>query len=91
MSDARIIAELPKNAAEVLRVTLDTYQGKPIADMRVFTAYKSTGEMGPTKKGVTIRAEQLPELVRALAKAEAEARALGWIDSIANQNERRGA
>ncbi len=91
MSEARIIAELPKNATEVVRVTLDTYQSKPIADVRVFTEYKTTGELGPTRKGVTIRAEQLPELVRALAKAEAEARALGWIDGAANRNERRDA
>lgn len=80
MSEARIIAELPKNALEVVRVALDTFQGKPVADVRVFTTYKVTGAMGPTRKGVTIRAEQLPELVRALSKAEAEARTLGWID-----------
>lgn len=91
MSEARIIAELPKNAVETVRVSLDTFQGKPVADVRVFAEYRSTGQVGPTKKGVTIRAEQLPELVRALARAEAEARALGWIECAADQNERQGA
>ena len=86
MSEARIIAQLPKNAVETIRVSLDTFQGKPVADVRVFTEYKATGELGPTKKGVTIRAEQLPELVRALARAEAEARALGWIEGAASES-----
>ena len=35
MSEARIVAELTKNAMEVVRVTLDTYQSKPIAEARV--------------------------------------------------------
>ena len=86
MSEARIIADLAKNATERLRVSLDVYEGKPVASARVFAQYRSTGEWGPTRRGITIRAEQLPELVHALAKAEAEARAMGWIEGAANEN-----
>ena len=76
----RTVATLTKNATEELRVTLTEYQGKPLLDLRVFTTYRTTGEVGPTKKGVTIKVELLPDLIAALRQAEGEARKLGFVD-----------
>ena len=64
-----LIAVMQKNALEEIRVTLERYQGKRLCDIRVYTEYRTTGETGPTKKGVTVRIEQLPELIAALQRA----------------------
>jgi Transcriptional Coactivator p15 (PC4) len=76
----RIVATLTKNATEDLRITItEYYQGKPLLDLRVFTKYRTTGEVGPTKKGVTVKVELLPDLLAALRHAEAEARKMGLL------------
>ena len=66
-----VVATVRKNAAEEIRVALTEYQGKRLCDIRVFTEYRSTGEIGPTKKGLSVRIEQLPELIKALQDVKA--------------------
>ena len=70
----RLICDIPKNAAELVRVSLAEFKGRPLIDVRVF--YKSTtgGEPKPTRKGVCLRLDLLPQLIEALHQAEAEAR-----------------
>jgi hypothetical protein len=71
------IAVLPKNSREEVRVTLSAYKGVDRLDIRVFADIEGLGEHIPTKKGVCVRLEQLPELIKALQKAEDEARRIG--------------
>lgn len=62
-----------------VHVTLSEYEGHCLINVRVY----STGTDGidrPTPKGVAMGIRRLPELARALAKAEAKARELGLID-----------
>ena len=64
---------------ESVHVTLSEYEGHCLINVRVY----STGTDGidrPTPKGVAMGIRRLPELARALAKAEAKARELGLID-----------
>ena len=74
------IARLPKNGTEEVRVTLDAFKGANLADMRVFADFTSAGIAMPTKKGLSVRIEQLPDLIDALEKAREEAVAIGWLE-----------
>lgn len=78
------IAKFWKNRGrnESLHVSLSEYEGHPLVNVRIYT----TGNDGidrPTQKGVAMGIRKLPELARALVKAEAEARRLGLLGSEA--------
>jgi hypothetical protein len=64
---------------ESVRISLSEYEGHPLINVRVFC----TGTDGidrPTQKGVAMAIGKLPELARALVKAEARARELGLLE-----------
>jgi hypothetical protein len=76
-----IISKFWKNRgrAESVRVELSQYEGRALINVRVWT----TGTDGidrPTSKGVAMGVGRLPELAKALAKAEVKARELGLIE-----------
>lgn len=75
-----LIARLPKNGREELRVFLTEFHGKPLCAARVFFRPEGGGEMRPGKSGLNLRVQMLPALIDALQKAEAEARRLGQLD-----------
>jgi len=58
--------DIRKNALEVIRVGAKEYRGKALVDVRLWVDPDMTGELIPTKKGVTFRRELLPEIVAAL-------------------------
>ncbi len=63
----RAVYSFRKNALEQVRASISTYKGKQYADMRVY--YESDdGEWRPTKEGITIALDLLPELDEALKK-----------------------
>lgn len=75
-----VIAVLPKNRRESLRIALDQYQGSNLVDLRVVVELSETSGLAtPTRKGVALRVEMLPDLIEALGKAEAMARELGLL------------
>ncbi|NUB25735.1 transcriptional coactivator p15/PC4 family protein [Azospirillum brasilense] len=74
-----IIATIPKNATEEVRITLTSYNGHPLVDLRTFVEYRTTGESGPTKKGLTVAVALLPAIISGLQDAEAEARRRGLL------------
>jgi hypothetical protein len=78
------IAKFWKNRArnESLHVSLSDYEGHPLVNVRIY-ATGTDGIDRPTTKGVAMGIRKLPELARALAKAETEARRLGLLDSEA--------
>jgi len=66
---ARVIGQFQKNSSEIIKVQLQEWKGEPYVDIRVWVA----GEDGapgaqPTKKGITLSAELLPELKAAIEK-----------------------
>lgn len=76
------VAKLWKNRGrrESVHVTLSEYEGRPLINVRVY----STGTDGvdrPTPKGLAMAVNKLPELARALAKAEVKARELGLLEA----------
>ncbi|HUG00889.1 MAG TPA: PC4/YdbC family ssDNA-binding protein [Longimicrobiales bacterium] len=70
---------LPLGRGVELRVARTTYRGAERIDIRTYIPYAG-GTPGPTKKGVNVRLEDLPRLVDALQRAEAEAWAEGLLD-----------
>jgi len=59
------VYKFSKNSREEVRASLSTWQGHDLVDLRVF-ARKSGGDFVPTRKGLTIARELVPELLRAV-------------------------
>lgn len=67
------IAIIRKNALDELHVRWGEFKGHRYLDIRVHTEIEGKPEKAPTKRGVTLRPDQIPELIAALQKAlEAE-------------------
>ena len=64
---------LEKNSRESLVINQSEFKGVKLVDVRVF--YKDeAGDLKPTKKGVSVRLEQLDALIKALSTVSATAR-----------------
>jgi hypothetical protein len=64
---------LEKNSRESLVINQSEFKGVKLVDVRVF--YKDeTGALKPTKKGVSVRLEQLDALIKALSTVSTAAR-----------------
>jgi hypothetical protein len=76
-----VIAEIPRNNAnEVVRISLGTFKGRSILNIR--TWYQSRdGSWKPTRAGVTFPADALPGITEALAGAADRARANGLLSA----------
>lgn len=71
-NDERILFEWPKNEEEVVRATTSLYKGRRYFSVRLY--YRAEGRDGwhPTKKGLTLGADHMPNLLKAV-KALVEA------------------
>jgi hypothetical protein len=63
-----------------IRVELSEHMGHPLVNVRVWQT-GSDGVDRPSVQGVALAIRKLPELARALAKAEAKARELGLLEA----------
>jgi hypothetical protein len=76
-----IVAELPKNKRERIRVALDRYADHDLVDIRICTPIsENAGLWGPTKKGISVRVASLPDLIDALIEAENRAIEKGLLE-----------
>jgi transcriptional coactivator p15 (PC4) len=73
-----ICGEWLRNGHDVIRVTLDTFNGREIIDLRVWFR-DSAGDWRPSRSGLTLGIRPLPTLVAALTEANARARILGLV------------
>ncbi|MBP2294712.1 hypothetical protein [Azospirillum rugosum] len=72
MSDPTLIATLPKNRRQEIRVRIGTYKGHRFADVRIFSdppSDRSALGRVPTRRGVAVAVDALPDLINALRKA----------------------
>ena len=60
------IAIIPKNSLEDIRVMWSEYKGRRYLDIRVYTEIEGKVDKVPTRKGVTLRPDLVPELIKAL-------------------------
>ena len=71
MSEATVVAIIRKNSLEEVRVSISEFRGHKLVDVRVFADFDgSGGEPRPTKKGVALKVELLPDLIAALRAAQ---------------------
>lgn len=69
----QLIGTIEKNSEEEIRIGWNSYNGTEYLDLRIF--YRAEGdEMKPTKRGVTVRPEQAPELLELIERAVNEYR-----------------
>ena len=78
MSADTRIGVFRKNKTEDVAITIGEFEGHRLVSIRVF-ADVGGDEKRPTKKGVSIRVQLLPELLRLLHNAETEALRLGYL------------
>lgn len=60
------IYEFERNPDEKIIADISEFKGRYLIDIRTF--YQADGEWRPTKKGINIPVEKLPELENAVAK-----------------------
>ena len=78
VDDDTLIAEIPKNTREVIRITLSTYKQSNLIHLRVWT--RGTERSLPTKSGFACQVGTIDQLIDALQKAKAEAQRIGWLN-----------
>lgn len=71
MSEQQFLHSFPKNAEEEVRFSIREYKDRRYLDLRLWYLAKE-GEYHPTKKGLTLGVEFLPELRRALESVPEE-------------------
>lgn len=69
----KVIARFNKNSSEEIKASLTEYGGKKLADIRVWVKNGEDGAEIPTRKGISITRNLLPELREAVGKLEKEA------------------
>jgi hypothetical protein len=63
-----LVARIPKNPTEEVRISLTSYRGHELIDFRVFFQDEQ-GEWRPTKRGVSLSVDAFTELRDAIGKA----------------------
>ena len=74
---AKLIGVIPKNRREQVQIRLREYKGHAFIDIRLH--YDDDGAIKSTGKGCTVAPGKLAELIAALQRAEAEAKAAGLL------------
>jgi hypothetical protein len=79
------IAKISKNRnrTESVHVGFSAYEGHNLINVRIY-ATGTDGVDRPTVKGISMSVRKLPELTRALLKAEDRAREIGLLDDEAS-------
>lgn len=68
MSEPTLLYEFEKNAAELVRAEITKWNGRDIFNLRVFFDVSKNGQPDwrPTKKGLAVRTELIPEVKKAV-------------------------
>ena len=70
----RLLVSIPRGQSEELRLAWSEYEGKPYLSLRLWQK-GDDGALLPTKKGISIRLRELPDLTEALINTCNEASA----------------
>lgn len=65
---------------EEVRVTFSRLEGKAICDLRIFFPTEA-GNMQPSRKGIAVTIQRLPDLLKAIEKAYARAIELDLVEA----------
>jgi hypothetical protein len=83
IAEPRVVFQLWKGRqrTQCIRLTISRFNGRPIGDLRVFFT-TATGHMQASKKGIAFSIEKLPEIRKALERAESIAIDLNLIETV---------
>ena len=76
---SEIIDRFQKNALEEIRVSLTEFNNYRLVDLRTWTKNKA-GELVPTKKGISVRVDLFPALLKAVERLRAALIERGELD-----------
>ncbi len=68
MSAAKVVGAIRKTDTAEVRVTTNTYKGRPVADIRVWYIPTGGGDFVPSSKGVSIDSGKVSDLVDILKR-----------------------
>jgi hypothetical protein len=74
MTSETVIADIPKNRKEVVRVSTEQLATQHLIHLRVWFHPSVWGDLRPSREGLSLSVAKLPELIRALQQVETEAR-----------------
>jgi hypothetical protein len=66
--EGRRLSTIPRGRDVELRLTMETFEGRPFLSLRLWQRLED-GSALPTKKGLSIRLRELPELIGGLLQA----------------------
>jgi hypothetical protein len=67
---SKVISEFSKNTQETIRVSITEFKGYELIDVRAYYRDNETGELKPTRKGITLSVELYDKLKEAILKLE---------------------
>ena len=67
------LATIPKSKKEEVRVCLAPFKGVSRIDVRTYATWGDVEERRPTRDGINLPVESIPDLIRGLQAAAAEA------------------
>ena len=69
--DTTVLASFERYGEEQLRISISHYQGHARLDLRLWYP-GDDGEYKPTKRGITLRADEIETTIQALQRAQVE-------------------
>ena len=75
----KLIATIPKNTTEEIRIGLDKFKGHDLVSLRVWADPYAGDERVATRKGISMNVKLLPDLIAALQDTKAAAREAGLL------------
>lgn len=71
MIEPLVVATIRKNSLEEVRVSLTSFNGHDLVDVRTYADFTGNGgDLRPTKKGVSLNRSRIRDLIEALEAAE---------------------
>lgn len=70
MEEERLVYRFQKNQDEEVRISLREYKDRRYLDLRIWFQPSGGGDLHPTKKGLFLALEYVPELRKGLERAE---------------------
>ena len=81
------ISIIDKGRTSDVRVSLNEFHGRTYLDIRTHVVVDATGDRVPTRKGVTLPINKIPQLREAIEAIEAEARELGLLSGEGDERD----
>lgn len=72
MADDKVVSSFRRNPTEEVRASIKEFKGRTYIDLRIYYLEEQSGEWKPTRKGVSLATDFMPELKEAVESLEKE-------------------